>query len=1116
MIRLLRPTAIATTIVSLSACAVLRIDVDVYKGPLANHEEVQIQELTTMAIGAKPLLIELRDRIEWGENGELFIIPSHETGYRYDYMEVCPGGPLKKYQAVRVNEVLGLYKNRTDLVNCDMEDQRAEDQRAEDQRVLILVKRFNQLSAKYKEDKSKVRLKTLFEKYDTDPNDEYVRLRNLLMRMWRTSVDILRESVATYGNKRPSLLRDVAELIAKLTHPRSLAIAMYAPRAPSSVRDTLRRRLENKAPGGGEFWREKKWNAERYGKADLFLAQVLIEYPKATLDQLQEAHDWVRGRTSGSEFMGIGAHPAAAEKLAHQARRRFGIVRGPSYQDEAPGTSAQDTPTQETPRKVVRGSGMIADLVRGMGEDIYSQFVTGGLGGGRLDDGLEKLIDLYLTSKWGKDLDKSSPIRMEVHRTEVKPDDADKHKKVLILALIRFAAKVLKIANNEELLSSSLNLDDSIKTYVLVLQAIGNSILVQADELIRMDTHRKEGRDLTALKSELEGIKVALGPKGLGGVDLEDLTDLAKCKTSACLEAPQSRGRTIDKRKVLDRLIAALRYELIAATRAQGVDSGPTNMNEKVPDASGRTGAGANENADGATPSSRPSVEVRRLTDGGNAAPAADDAGGDQSANGEAGADTKGQPVQAADLPKSARVRYLERALAIALEHRSGMVYIRPPSAYLRTSYAATGLQSDPRLAWENMLWAHMKRSMPFISEMLVNSSDLKRLETLKEIDKQFWQNINSVRLAGAGITNYALVKDDIGNWYAKGFSADPEPIIRGAQSLALYSLGGKLNMNLLRQRNLEAKRDKNNGQLSSQESTELNGLQERNRAEAATGGPDKAFRAIFDGAQRKYFIRTTADFDFFKARAKDVLPNTIRDGWRAALPDDGTVPDRAKALALVQNAAGDPIPLTKADGLLVEPEMACDLDKLAENRVSCLARAKGQSESIGRALEALIEKQATLLRDLEALNLASDAVTKHNAAKKALADKQAAIAAAETKVKVLQAKLDLATAKRDSLLLGNPVAPQKAEYEKAVTDAVAARDQAQQDRATVATGLGDLFKTESNTGKVLAQVQGKIATLKGVVVSAIQGTLKVMFDRRRDAAEDFRETIQVVGEAAS
>lgn len=49
----------------LAGCAAIRIDVDVYKGPLANHEDVQIQQLITLADGAKPLLVTLRDDLQF-------------------------------------------------------------------------------------------------------------------------------------------------------------------------------------------------------------------------------------------------------------------------------------------------------------------------------------------------------------------------------------------------------------------------------------------------------------------------------------------------------------------------------------------------------------------------------------------------------------------------------------------------------------------------------------------------------------------------------------------------------------------------------------------------------------------------------------------------------------------------------------------------------------------------------------------------------------------------------------------------------------------------------------------------------------------------------------------
>jgi hypothetical protein len=55
-----------------TGCAALTIDVDVYKGPLANHEDVLIEQTAVMAIGAKPLLLELRDTLETNTLGGEF------------------------------------------------------------------------------------------------------------------------------------------------------------------------------------------------------------------------------------------------------------------------------------------------------------------------------------------------------------------------------------------------------------------------------------------------------------------------------------------------------------------------------------------------------------------------------------------------------------------------------------------------------------------------------------------------------------------------------------------------------------------------------------------------------------------------------------------------------------------------------------------------------------------------------------------------------------------------------------------------------------------------------------------------------------------------------------
>lgn len=146
---------------------------------------------------------------------------------------------------------------------------------------------------------------------------------------------------------------------------------------------------------------------------------------------------------------------------------------------------------------------------------------------------------------------------------------------------------------------------------------------------------------------------------------------------------------------------------------------------------------------------------------------------------------------------ESNEAKWVGEALDVAYQQRANMVYVRPASAYLRSSYPATSLQRDPSVAgWRNMLGRHARRSIPFCAEKTENKSE-SDLETLRDIDKQSWQNINHVRVAGTGFTSYVVVKDDIGNWYIKGYKGDPESIIKGARNMALFAASAQTGQNL-------------------------------------------------------------------------------------------------------------------------------------------------------------------------------------------------------------------------------------------------------------------------------------------------------------------------------
>jgi hypothetical protein len=145
---------------------------------------------------------------------------------------------------------------------------------------------------------------------------------------------------------------------------------------------------------------------------------------------------------------------------------------------------------------------------------------------------------------------------------------------------------------------------------------------------------------------------------------------------------------------------------------------------------------------------------------------------------------------------QSGTAKNMAEALKLAYNQRSGMVHIRPALAYLRNSYPASSLQEDTSGGlWSNMLLENFIRGLPFIGEP---SQDKKvKARTRAEIDKQFWQNINRVRVAGGGETNYVIAKDDIGNWYVKNYSADPEKVFKSMANLAKFGMGPGLGLDL-------------------------------------------------------------------------------------------------------------------------------------------------------------------------------------------------------------------------------------------------------------------------------------------------------------------------------
>ena len=167
-------------------------------------------------------------------------------------------------------------------------------------------------------------------------------------------------------------------------------------------------------------------------------------------------------------------------------------------------------------------------------------------------------------------------------------------------------------------------------------------------------------------------------------------------------------------------------------------------------------------------------------------------------------------------------------ALDALMARRERMAYLRPASTYLRSALATTGQQSDPGLEWQNLLYAKFRRLIP------ERDPSIQRERAVRaDLDKSFWQNVNKVSVSAGGSSNFAIAKDDVGNWYVKAMGADPEAMIKAAKGLALFNLGGRVDSNFLRMDELRGMKDR-----SPSQETELQSLQEgRNGAAAGAYG---------------------------------------------------------------------------------------------------------------------------------------------------------------------------------------------------------------------------------------------------------------------------------------
>ena len=369
----------------------------------------------------------------------------------------------------------------------------------------------------------------------------------------------------------------------------------------------------------------------------------------------------------------------------------------------------------------------------------------------------------------------------------------------------------------------------------------------------------------------------------------------------------------------------------------------------------------------------------------------------------------------------SIQANHLEEALDTAYEHRSGMIYIRPSLAYLRTLPSQSIEQNSGPGSWRNEIDQSWRRSQPGgLSEYLVNSQHGSQ-GVLNQIENRFWQPVNSVRVSGAGSTNYAIAKDDVGNWYVKSFSSDPEQIITSMRNLALFNIGSKLNTDLL---------------------DRLPDGQNPTGDSANPAGPFATpLGKVFKKHQDRYDTATKTDFDTVKnAVAEAGLPAQIEQAWakqasfqKKLHKSDDTYLSKLKpvnqssataALAAVRTALGTDgtdAEQKKRGGKVIDSLRAIatynrnlaaaiaalDLAKSARDAVDGLSKkiSEKETEQSNTATELAAAKAAQASLDKTVQDLAATLKADDEGQQKILADAQTRQTAAHEKVAALEKK---------------------------------------------------------------------------------------------------------------
>ncbi|MBL9128498.1 MAG: hypothetical protein JNL97_12665, partial [Verrucomicrobiales bacterium] len=543
-------STIALTVVALlcAGCAALVVDVDVYKGPLANTEEIQGEQVMALAMGAKPLLVQLRDHLEveggppadpaLGQHRSMSPNRSEIDAalgrlrlskfYAAGYMPAGNGRDAYAFRnelAIRVNEILGLYEDQADpAVRSTLTEVReliGEYRRAHD----VLEPPSNAIWRsqwrRWKKGLAPKAERTLVSCYD-----EFFDVERSGGISWRSKTRVMdgvfdgRRMVSTHSVNPSSsgvpMSLEMTNHLAWFETFREVAIHQHAPALFGQEESPERAAFVGAIESICDAYTDSRTALRRLFRLTLISLRELGALPPGRLDEgksrsvakvladasvrLVDADKLAlyRHRLSSPGLLALADSSAlalAASGTSEPSPLEYARIRGVTVEELARPGSSVAAELLDLDEEVAAGSGGLSypfGLVRGPTSALESiEDVLGGksgasglisalsrtggpLDGGRLREGLEASITRYLAAAEGAE---------PANRLEL-PEARN-----LLAALVAYGQKVAQLGNSVVLLR--LSSSSSVRQYVTVLQAVGNSILVHVDELKQQGLHHR-------------------------------------------------------------------------------------------------------------------------------------------------------------------------------------------------------------------------------------------------------------------------------------------------------------------------------------------------------------------------------------------------------------------------------------------------------------------------------------------------------------------------------------------------------------------------------------------------------------------------------------------------